>query len=52
MPTLEALTADFLLENKTCPDLKEGLVEEVEAWIVKSVRLDISGSTACDTVHH
>ncbi len=51
MPTLEALTMDFLLENKTRPDLKEGLVEEVEAWIAKSVRLDVSGSAACDMVH-
>jgi len=50
MPTLEVLTAYFLLENKMCPDLKEGLVEEVEAWVTKSDRLDVSGSAACDTV--
>ena len=45
MVTLEALMAQFLVKNKTHPDLRESLLEEVTAWVEKLGKLDVSRAT-------
>jgi len=42
MVTLEVLTAQFLVENKTHPDLCKSLLEEVTAWVEKLGKLNVS----------
>ena len=39
---MDSLIASLVLENKTRPDLREGLREEVQAWVEKSTQIDVS----------
>src|SRR6266481_5846746 len=43
MASLQSLTDQFLVENKTLLDLHENLREEVEAWVAKSTKINMSG---------
>ena len=41
---MDALIDSLVLENKTHPDLRETLREEVQTWVEKSTQIDVSAS--------
>ena len=42
---MEVLIDSLVLENKTHPDLRETLQEEVQAWVEKSTQIDVNSSS-------
>ena len=49
MASLQTLINHFLVENRTCPELCDVLIKELEMWINKSAEIDIGSSV---TVSH
>jgi len=38
---LQTLINCFIVENRTCPELRDRLIEELEMWADKSAELDV-----------